>query len=283
MDAARAQPQILPQMPDVPVTDDWTLHQGRAQDILPGEYAGRVNLIVTSPPYDGLRPFGGFISEWDFDAIADAVVQTLAPGGVLVWQVADRIVDGFETGTSFRQALAFTERGLGLHHTLIYEMNGVPSKAQNRYPHTHAYMFVLSSGRPAIVNRIEDVKAVRAGMSGASKIRGGGKDNHKAVKSYLRTPFIPRGSIWRYNIGLHHSHPGEVFAHEHPATFPYALAADHIRSWTNEGDLVLDPMAGSGTTLRAAVNLNRRAVGVEVNPDYCDLIRRRMAQQTLGL
>lgn len=261
--------------------DDWTLHQGRAQDVLPGEYAGRVNLIVTSPPYDGLRPFGGFISAWDFDAVAAAIIPTLAPGGVLVWQVADRIIDGGETGESFRQALAFMERGLLLHHTLIYEMNGVPSKAQNRYPHTHAYMFVLSVGQPAVINRIEDVKAVQAGMSGASKIRGGGQDHHKAVKSYLRTPFIPRGSIWRYNIGLHHSHPREVFAHEHPATFPYQLAADHIRSWTNPGDLVLDPMAGSGTTLRAAVNLNRRAVGVEVNPDYCDLITRRMAQATL--
>ena len=70
-------------------------------------------------------------------------------------------------------------------------------------------------------------------------------------------------------------------AHDHPATFPYRLAADHITTWSNPGDLVLDPMAGSGTTLRAAVNLGRRAVGVEVNPTYCDLIHRRMAQQVL--
>ena len=69
--------------------------------------------------------------------------------------------------------------------------------------------------------------------------------------------------------------------HEHPAIYPYHLAADHIKSWSNPGDLVLDPMAGSGTTGRAAVDLGRRAAMIEVNPAYCDLIRRRMAQQTL--
>ena len=88
----------------------------------------------------------------------------------------------------------------------------------------------------------------------------------------------------RYMTGYHQSAPGDFpDAHDHPAIFPYALAADHIRSWSNPGDLVLDPMAGSGTTLRAAVNLGRRAIGVEVNPDYCDLIRRRMAQTVLDL
>lgn len=76
-------------------------------------------------------------------------------------------------------------------------------------------------------------------------------------------------------------HPGFDKAHEHPATFPYALAADHVRTWTDPGDLVVDPMAGSGTTLRAAKNLGRESVGVEVCPDYLPLIRDRMAQEVL--
>ena len=70
---------------------------------------------------------------------------------------------------------------------------------------------------------------------------------------------------------------------EHPAVFPQELAQDHILSWTNPGDLVIDPMVGSGTTLRAAADLGRRAIGIEINPEYCDLIRRRMVQSVLPL
>ena len=122
---------------------DWTLHQGRAQDILPGEYAGKVNLVVTSPPYDGIRRYGGYMDAWDFDAIADALVGCLAPGGVIVWVVADAIVDGSETGTSFRQALGWMERGLWLHRTMIYERTGASMPSPYSYPRTAAYMFVF--------------------------------------------------------------------------------------------------------------------------------------------
>ena len=70
---------------------------------------------------------------------------------------------------------------------------------------------------------------------------------------------------------------------QHPAPFPLALARDHILSWTNPGDLVLDPMAGSGTTLRAAKNLERRAVGIEIHPLYLPEIVRKLAQQVLSM
>ena len=57
-------------------------------------------------------------------------------------------------------------------------------------------------------------------------------------------------------------------AHDHPALFPLALARDHITSWTNPGDLALDPMAGSGTTLRAARDAGRHSIGIETHELY---------------
>ena len=69
--------------------------------------------------------------------------------------------------------------------------------------------------------------------------------------------------------------------HEPCTVSRIALANDHILTWTNPGDLVLDPMAGS--TLRAALDLGRRAVGMEIHEPYCDLIRRRMAQEVMDL
>lgn len=91
-----------------------------------------------------------------------------------------------------------------------------------------------------------------------------------------------RSNIWRYPAGAH-SAPDFPNAHRHPAIFPLTLAQDHIRTWTNEGDIVLDPMCGSGTTLRAAKNLNRQAIGVEIHEPYCGLIIDRLAQDVMDM
>jgi site-specific DNA-methyltransferase (adenine-specific) len=68
----------------------------------------------------------------------------------------------------------------------------------------------------------------------------------------------------------------------HPAPFPESLARDHILSWSNEGDIVLDPYNGSGTTTKMARAMGRRWIGIEINPDYCRIARKRMAQQVLA-
>ena len=65
--------------------------------------------------------------------------------------------------------------------------------------------------------------------------------------------------------------------HGHPATYPMDLATLHILSWSNEGDVVLDPFVGSGTTCVAAKELGRRFVGIEINPAYVDICARRLA------
>jgi site-specific DNA-methyltransferase (adenine-specific) len=67
------------------------------------------------------------------------------------------------------------------------------------------------------------------------------------------------------------------FCFEHPAMFPEKLAADHILSWSNEKDIVFDPFAGSGTTLKMAHLLNRRFIGAEISKDYCKIIEKRLA------
>ena len=98
--------------------DGVTLYHGDCAEVLPATGV-KANLILTSPPYDNLRTYGGH--GFYFDRVADACVGALAEGGVLVWIVADAIVDGSETGTSFRHALGFMERGLRLHQTMYYQ------------------------------------------------------------------------------------------------------------------------------------------------------------------
>ena len=71
--------------------------------------------------------------------------------------------------------------------------------------------------------------------------------------------------------------PTQPFPEAHFATFPPKLIVPCILAGCPEGGLVLDPFAGAGTTLYVAEQLGRNSIGIELNPDYCDIIRRRMA------
>ncbi len=82
-----------------------------------------------------------------------------------------------------------------------------------------------------------------------------------------------RGNIWEYVVGKNLE---DQEAKGHPAPFPCELARDHISSWSNEGDLVLDPMCGSGTTCKVAKELGRNYIGIDISHEYCDLARNRI-------
>ena len=249
------------------------------------------DLILTSPPYDNLREYGGYNGAFDFDAVAAACVANLAPGGVLVWVVQDGVIDGGYSGTSFRQALGFMGLGLSLHQPLIYETVQVMQVSENRCHKNIQYMFAFSNGNPRVANIPRDRANAYAGAlknkwKPARWIDGTKSDPNRDKGMFAVKDLGKRGQVWRYSVGLNHmgaSNEDQQLVHEHPAIFPYALARDHILSWTNPGDLVIDPMVGSGTTLRAAADLGRRAIGIEINPEYCEIIRRRLAQSVLPL
>ncbi len=246
------------------------VYLGDCAEVLPA--AGvKADLILTSPPYDNLRDYGGH--GFDFDRVADACIGALKPGGVIVWVVTDATVDGSETGTSFRQALGFMARGLRLHDTMIWEKtNPVPIENRGQYRATWEYMFLFSKGLPATVNLIYDKPTVQPNAMSGRGIRQ--PDGHiRNSPSGKSGNYQKRTNIWRY--------PTPANTSGHPAPMPYLLAADHVRTWTNPGDLVLDPMAGSGTVLRAAKDLGRQYVGIEIHQPYTDIIRDRLAQEVL--
>jgi len=72
-----------------------------------------------------------------------------------------------------------------------------------------------------------------------------------------------------------------MFAYKHPAMFPEKLAEDHIRSWSNEGDTILDPMCGSGTTCKMAMLNKRNFIGIEISKEYCQIAENRLKQKPL--
>ena len=84
-------------------------------------------------------------------------------------------------------------------------------------------------------------------------------------------------NIWRFSVGLGGSTKDKI-AFEHPAIFPERLVADHIKSWSNPNDIILDPFMGSGTTAKVARELNRNYIGFEISNEYCQIAQKRLEQ-----
>lgn len=237
---------------------------------------GFVDLTVTSPPYDNLRDYKGY--SFDFEGIARELFRTTKQGGVVVWVVGDAVLDGSESGSSFRQALFFKEVGFNLHDTMIYQKDSSPFPESNRYNQSFEYMFVLTREKPKTFNPIR-VPTKGYPTSDTSTQRN--KDGVRVLQKYERGfEDKTKENIWKYVVGFMKS-TTDRYAFDHPATFPERLVEDHIKSWSNEGDLVFDPFMGSGTTAKMARLLNRNYIGSEISKEYCEIIKKRLAQQTL--
>jgi len=239
-----------------------------------------IDLTVTSPPYDNLRTYGGH--SWDFEGVAQQLWRVTKPGGVVVWVVADATVNGSETGTSFRQALRFMEIGFRLHDTMIYHRQG-PYPETVRYSQAWEFMFVFSRGQPETVNLIADKQNLYGGTKATRPKLNRQKDG--TLPAYdgperIRKEIGVRQNVWYIPAGGGISSADPV-AFNHPAIFPEALARDHILSWSNEGDTVLDPFSGSGTTAKMAKHNGRQYIGIEVNPEYCEIAEERLRQGVL--
>lgn len=260
----------------------YKLYHGNCAEVISKEnFHGVADLIVTSPPYDSLREYGGH--KFSFMSVADSCFHALKEGGVLVWVVGDATIDGSETGMSFKQVLFFVDTlGMRLHDTMIYQKH-LPRYIKNepRYANAFEYMFVLSKGKPKTFNAIIDVPNKGAGKAHkrnpqVREIEGNKPERDFYGNSMITAPKSKRSNIWRYVVGGRHSAPDYKGAYEHPAVFPLKLAEDHIESWSNPGDMVLDPMMGSGTTIIAALCLNRNVIGIDINKEYVNLAKDRV-------
>jgi site-specific DNA-methyltransferase (adenine-specific) len=230
-----------------------------------------VDLVVTSPPYDNLRSYMGIGDTWNhnkFCAIANELYRVMKPGGVVVWVVNDKTENGSETGTSFRQALHFIDVGFKLNDTMIWQKtNPMPQVKQPRYNQVFEYMFVFSKGTPKTFNPImEPCKC--AGQLYDSTCKNMGGENGRTHKTFNVNKEKVKSNIWNIAVAQNKT--------SHPAVYPLQIALDHITSWSNEGDVVLDPFMGSGTTGIAALKLGRFFIGIEMNEEYFNLSKQRL-------
>ena len=254
--------------------DDWvTIYHGDCREVLPT--LPGVDLVITSPPYGEIRDYGGHTKP-DLLLTIEKLSNVIVPGGVIMWNVADQTINGSETGDSFRQALKAIDCGLRLHDTMIYCKEAVTFPDSNRYFPSFEYMFIFSKGAPKHFNGIKDRKNKWAG----SDIHGTRREtNGKLYKPKNFGMAIPDvGLRWNWWI-LNTASQEETL--DHPARMPISMANGHIQTWSDEGETILDPFMGSGTTLRAAKDLKRKAIGIEIEEKYCEIAARRMSQEVL--
>ena len=229
-----------------------------------------VDLTVTSPPYDELRNYKGY--SFDFENIAKQLFRITKKGGVVVWVVGDKIKKGNKSLTSFRQALYFQQIGFNVHDAMIYRKKNTPFMRTNGYTNCFEFMFIFSKGSPKTFNPLK-VKTVRQGKEMLPFNKGADGINRKVLGELK--PEKTMTNIWEYAVGFGGS-TSDKLAFEHPAIFPEKLAEDHIISWTNNNDIIFDPMCGSGTTCKMAKKNNRHYIGCDISEDYVNLAKKRL-------
>lgn len=233
-----------------------------------------LDMTITSPPYDNLRDYNGY--HFPVEDIAASLFHKTKLGGVVIWVVGDRTVNGDETLSSFHHALTFQKAGFKVHDTMLYVKNNpIPSDCGKRYRQAFEYMFCFSKGQPKTFNPITAPTKSAGQKITAFRITGKGRGNvpdediGREIKTERKV-----SNIFYYNVGT--SSSKDKIAFQHPAIFPEQLVSDQIVSWTNEGDIVYDCFMGSGTTAKVAHLLNRKWIGSEISEEYVAIAKQRL-------
>jgi site-specific DNA-methyltransferase (adenine-specific) len=245
---------------------------GNCVDIMSGFPDDSIDLVVTSPPYDSLRSYQGY--DFDYKLVADQLFRVIKPGGIVVWVIGDATVNGSETLTSFKHALYFKAIGFRVHDTMIWNKPNFSNPSSNRYHQIFEYMFVFSKGKPKTFNPIKDKVNKYSECFGRNTSRLPSGEMVERSKNTIGSMGM-RHNVWVMNTA---GQENVCKSLPHPAMFPDVLARDHIISWSNRGDLVLDPMCGSGTVAKCCKMLNRDYIGIDISEEYC-----KLAEESLSL
>ena len=260
------------------------LHRGDCVDVLPTLPPASVNLVVTSPPYAMMRAdkYGGIepdaYPDW-WMTVMEAIDHVLAPGGTVMVNWKSGRTKGTRLTWDLRTTLEVVDNGWKLVERMVWnKVTTAPGAFLFGFRDNFEDVLVFSreSEEPFCWNN-RDVGTPRINWNRPEvtrRVGPGGRtvraESQRKAQCHERTSpstvlDIVAGNRWHRQ------------AHGHPSTFPPALPRFFIRLLSNPGDVVLDPFAGSGTTLAVALEEGRKAVGVELKPEYSDFLEERFS------
>lgn len=249
-----------------------------------------VRLLLTSPPYDNARTYEGTQTEpVDFGELARFALRVLMPGGTLAMVLDGAVNDGEQSVTPYRVICEWAAMpGWRLLQVLAYGRTGAPGAYTGRFRKDHEPLIVFVRDGAPHVNAKERVSTASAhdlrkavGFAGARKRNGKMETFGQDTKGNAREVenIRHRGSFWDYGMVGNGQDPSSSLGQ--PATFAERFALDAVQVWSNPGDLVCDPFAGSATVGRACIDLGRSFVGAERVPKYHAIGVERLRQTSI--
>jgi len=243
-----------------------------------------VDLIFTSPPYADSRKnsYGGIhpdkYAEW-FMPISLELLRIIKPSGTFVLNIKEKVVNGERHTYVIELILEMRKQGwLWTEEFIWHKKNSYPGKWSNRF--RDSWERLLQFNRQKKFSMYQESVMVPMGdwtknrlknLSERDKIRDNSKNGSGFGKNISK--WIDRTMAYPTNV-LHLA--TECGNKNHSAAFPESLPEWFIKLFTREGDTVLDPFAGSGTTLFVARNMGRNSVGIEIVPEYYNMVKQKM-------
>ncbi len=265
--------------------------EGDCLHVLKGLPDNSIDLIVTSPPYADQRKhtYGGVAPEeyvaW-FLPITRELLRVLKPSGTFILNIKERVVSGERHTYVLELILEMRRQGwLWTEEFIWHKKNCYPGKWPNRF--RDAWERLLQFNKARQFNMYQEEVMVPMGDWAKARLKNLSTTDRTRDESRVGSGFGKKIENW---ISRSMAFPTNVLNlatecsnRKHSAVFPEALPEWFIKLFTQEGDTVLDPFMGSGTTLRVAKRLGRNAVGIEIQPEYVELARKEMATPQLVL
>lgn len=267
------------------------IYVGDSSDQLKQLRDNSVDLIVTSPPYTDQRKntYGGIhpdkYVEW-FLPISEELLRVLKPTGTFIFNIKEKVVDGERSTYVMELILEMRKQGwLWTEEFIWHKKNCYPGKWPNRFRDAWERLLQFNKTRKfhmyqeeVMVSMGDWAKSRLKNLSDTDKIR----DNSKVGSGFGKniSNWLERDKAYPTNV-LHLA--TECGNKNHSAAFPEELPEWFMRLFTREGDTVLDPFMGSGTTLRVANRMCRSSIGIDVVPEYCKMVRNQLKPEKVYL
>ena len=258
--------------------------QGDCEEILKDFPDNSVDLIFTSPPYadQRKRTYGGIkpdkYVDW-FLPKAEQFRRVLKPTGTFILNIKERVVNGERHTYVIELILQLREQGwLWTEEYMWHKKNSYPGKWPNRF--RDSWERLLQFNNQKKFNMYQEAVMVPVGDWAKTRLAKLSETDKRRDESKAKSGFGKNISNW---VGRDMVYPNNVlhmatecYNRNHSATFPVALPSWFIKLFTLPGDVVLDPFLGSGTTAVAAKQLGRRYIGIDTNPEYCEIAKERV-------
>lgn len=267
------------------------LFLGDSREVLRGLPDNSVDLIITSPPYADQRKntYGGIHQdkyvEW-FLLISEQLLRVLKPTGTFILNIKEKVVDGERSAYVMELILAMRKQGwLWTEEFIWHKKNCFPGKWPNRF--RDSWERLLQFNKEKHFNMYQDKVMVPMGDWAKSRLKKLSETDKTRDESKVKSGFGKNISNW---IDREMAYPTNVLHlatecsnKNHSATFPQELPEWFIKLFTKQGDTVLDPFMGSGTTNIVAERMRRNSIGIEIMKEYYDMVRKQIEPTQLIL